>query len=258
MKELDFAQKPIIGMVHLKALPGSAGFDGDMERVYRLALEDAAMLAKGGVDAIMVENDGDQPYESKLNTAQTAALAAVASAVCAQFDLPLGISAAFNDYQAALAVARAVGAQFVRIPVFVDTVVTFCGIIQPVGPQAMKLRRSLQAGHVKILADVQVKYTKMLLGDITIEESAKQAQNCGADAVVVTGLASGNVPAIEAVKRVKTAVQVPVLVGSGIDKTNVRQQLAIADGAIVGTTFKTNGAVDSEKVRAFMQARGGV
>ena len=137
----------------------------------------------------------------------------------------------------ALSIAKAVGAGFVRIPVFVDTVVAFCGVIGPAAPMAVKLRSRLQAGEVQILADVQVKYTKMLLPATTIEESAKMAQSCGADAIIVTGVSSGDVPPIDAVKRVKQAVAAPVLIGSGIARENVREQLAIADGAIVGLSL---------------------
>lgn len=257
MKALDLTQKPIIGMVHLKALPATAGFSGDMGPVYEQALADARRLLDGGVGALLVENDGDQPYESKLSTPQVAALAAVASRLRGTFDVPLGISAAFNDYEAALSIAKAVGAGFVRIPVFVDTVVAFCGVIGPAAPMAVKLRSRLQAGEVQILADVQVKYTKMLLPAITIEESAKMAQSCGADAIIVTGVSSGDVPPIDAVKRVKQAVAAPVLIGSGIARENVQEQLAIADGAIVGTTFKRDGRIDEEKVRDFMRAYRG-
>lgn len=255
--ELNFKEKPIIGMVHLKALPGSASFDGDMDAVYAQARSDARMLVDGGVQALMVENDGDQPYECTLSTPQIAALAAVASRLRAEFDVPMGISAAFNDYQAALSIAKAVGAQFVRIPVFVDTVVAFCGILQPVAPMAIKLRSRLQAESVQILADIQVKHTKLLLPETAIEESAQLAQSCGADAVIVTGVSTGNVPPIEAVKRAKSAVRIPVLIGSGIASDNVREQLAIADGAIVGTTFKQGGRLDEARIRSFMEAYGG-
>ena len=254
MKTLDFKDKPIIGMVHLKPLPGSAKYHGSMKDVIYKAIDDANILVNAGIDAIMIENDGDQPYEIQLNHAQLAALSSVASAVRSKFEeIPMGISAAFNDYQAGLSIAYAAGAQFIRIPVFVDMVVSSCGVIHPVGPKAIKYRSALGADNIKILADIQVKYTKMLIQNISIEESAVQAQSCGADAVIVTGTASGDVPPIDAVSRVRKVLDIPVLVGSGIDKNNVKEQMTIADGAIVGTTFKTNGNIDAEKVIEFMK-----
>ena len=55
----------IIGMVHLKALPGSPNFAGDLSDVERIAIADASTLLAGGVDAILVENFGDVPFQKK-------------------------------------------------------------------------------------------------------------------------------------------------------------------------------------------------
>lgn len=250
-------QKPVIGMVHLKALPGSAAFKGDMDEVYACAYRDAQALCAGGIDALLVENDGDQPFSSEISLAQATALAALAAYIKQSFGVVVGISAAFNSYKAALACAKAARADFVRIPVFVDTVVTFCGTIHPCCAEAIKFRSSIFAQDVKILADVQVKYTHMLLKDVSIEESAKMAQSCGADAIIVTGVASGNEPPIETVRRAKAAVSLPVIIGSGSTKDNVAEQLQVADGVIIGTALKTNGRIDPEKVLGFIDAAKG-
>ncbi len=50
-------EKPIIGMVHLKALPGTFHYDGNMDNIYEAAIHDAKALEEGGVHGIMVEND---------------------------------------------------------------------------------------------------------------------------------------------------------------------------------------------------------
>ena len=54
--------QPIIGVVHLKPLPGAPKFDGDTARIVEQAVRDALALAEGGVDAIMIENFGDTPF----------------------------------------------------------------------------------------------------------------------------------------------------------------------------------------------------
>jgi predicted TIM-barrel enzyme len=50
--------------------------------------------------------------------------------------------------------------------------------------------------------------------------------------------------------------EVPVFANTGVRLENVEQQLAVADGAITGTTFKRDGyiwnEVDEKRVRAFM------
>ena len=58
----------LIGMVHLKALPGSPNFNGDLDTVEAAALADTNTLLAGGVDAIMVENFGDVPFLKQVET----------------------------------------------------------------------------------------------------------------------------------------------------------------------------------------------
>ena len=250
MKEME---KIVFGMVHLLPLPGTARYSGGMEQVYQKALSDADALVRGGVQGIIVENDGDQPYSSQMDLEQCTAQAAVASLIRRQYaKVQLGISAAFNDYRSGLAIASAVQADFVRIPVFVDTVVCFCGTISPCCDKAMKYRRHIAADQVKIFADVQVKHAHMLLPEIPVEESVSLAQASGADAVIVTGTGTGIETPIETVNRAKSVAKVPVYIGSGTTSSNAAQQLEIADGAIVGTYFKTDGFVDVDKVKKFM------
>ena len=233
----------IIGMIHCLPLPGSAGFKNNMDEIINQALKDAEILEKAGIDGVIVENMGDTPFAEKLNTAQRVALAAVAARVKAVTKLPVGIDAAFNDYEAALAIALAVGADFVRVPVFVDTVVFSNGIIEPCSAECLKYRKEIGAEHIAIFADIQVKHTHMLLPDITIEESAKTAQSSGADAIIITGAAIGEETPIDIVKRTKKVSSLPVIVASGLNTKNAYEQLKIVEGAIVGTNLKENGDI---------------
>lgn len=248
MKKKNFLEKgsaTVIGMVHCLPLPGTAGFGGDYQKILDRAVEDALTLEKAGVDAVIVENMGDTPFSVLLNKAQTAALSAAALAVRRAVKLPIGIDAAFNDCQASLAIAGITGADFVRIPVFVDTVLFTDGIIEPCAQKCMLYRRQMGLGHVKILADVQVKHAHMLLPDISAEQSARDAQANGADAVIVTGSAVGMETPIDMIARVKKAVQIPVLAGSGINKNNIAEQMKIADGGIIGSSLKQDGILSN-------------
>ncbi|MTI59412.1 MAG: BtpA/SgcQ family protein [Firmicutes bacterium] len=234
---------PLIGMVHLKALPGTAGFSGNIEEIYESAVEDARRLAAGGMGGIMVENFSDMPYAVKLDTAQRTALAAVSREVKKSVSIAVGVDAALSDYKGALAAAVAAGADFVRIAVFVDTVDSFAGIIQPCAAEAIKYRKKIGGEQIKIFADVQVKYTHMIKDTINIVESAVNAQACMADGIIVTGSKTGEETPLEAVKRVKEKVNLPVLIGSGAGPDNIVKQMAIADGAIIGSSLKEEGKV---------------
>lgn len=231
----------VIGMVHCLPLPGTAGFDGDFDKIIDHAVRDAITLEKAGVDALIVENMGDTPFTALLSTAQVAALSAAAYAVRQSVKIPIGIDAAFNDCKASLSIAGMAGADFVRIPVFVDTVVFTDGIINPVAKECIDFRKQLGLEHVKILADVQVKHAHMLLPYITIEQSAKEAADNGADGIIVTGSVIGEETPLDMIARVKKVVKVPVLAGSGVKASNIKAQMETADGAIIGSSLKEGG-----------------
>lgn len=235
----------VIGMVHCLPLPGTAGYGGNLEQVYAQAVQDAKTLEDAGVDAVIVENMGDGPFGICLDTVQRVTLTVAAQKVREAVSLPVGIDAAFCDYEASLAIAVAVGAAFVRIPVFVDTVEFYGGIITPCARNCMLYRRQLGAEHVMVLADIQVKHTNMLLPHVTMEQSAKNAAECGADAIIVTGSSIGTETPIEMISRVKQVTSLPVIAGSGVNADNIARQLDIADGAVIGSSLKEGGVLSN-------------
>ena len=252
--------RSVIGMVHCLPLPGSFGYAGDMEKILSQAVQDAQTLEKAGADAIIVENMGDTPFTAKLNKAQIAALAAAARKVADAVSIPVGVDAAFNDYEASLSIAAAAGATFIRVPVFVDTVVFTDGIIYPCAHDCVNYRKQMGLEHIKILADCQVKHSYMLCPSISIEVSAKNAAEAGADGIIITGATIGEETPIEMSARAKKVVKIPVFAGSGVKPGNVREQLDIADGCIVGSSFKKGGVltnpIDYTLARELIEAKG--
>jgi membrane complex biogenesis BtpA family protein len=249
MSNLDFfglEKQFIIGMVHCLPLPGTPNYAGDMEMLSNQAVSDAITLEKAGVDAIIVENMGDTPFSITMDIAQSTALAAVAALVKRSVSIPVGIDAAMNDYKTAISVAQAIGGDFIRIPVFVDLVhYSGCGVINPCSRDAMYYKKQLGAESIKIFADIQVKHTTMMMQNVTIEDSAKAAEDCGADALIVTGSRIGDETPIEMIERVKKVVKIPVIAGSGVNPSNIKQQMQIADGAVVGSSLKKGGNISN-------------
>jgi membrane complex biogenesis BtpA family protein len=238
-------KKFVIGMVHCLPLPGTAGYGGDVEKIYRQAVQDAKTLEESGIDAVMVENMGDGPFAVNLDTVQRVALVVATQKVQDVVKIPVGVDAAFCDYQTSLSIALVTGSQFVRIPVFVDTVEFYGGIITPCARECILYRKALGCEKIMILADIQVKHTNMLLSHVTIEQSAKNAADCGADAVIVTGSAIGTETPMEMIKRVKKAIGLPIIVGSGVNVKNINEQLSVADGAIIGSSMKEGGIISN-------------
>lgn len=247
MSNLEFfgvKKQFVIGMVHCLPLPGTPNYCGDITKITKQAIQDAITLEKSGIDAIIVENMGDDPFAVELDIAQSTALAVISTLVKQNINISVGIDAAMNDYKSAISIAQAMGGDFVRIPVFVDTVEYYgCGIISPCARGVMYYRKQIGAENIKIFADIQVKHTHMVLPNITIEDSASAAQNCGADALIVTGSKLGVETPIEMIQRVKKIVKIPVIAGSGVSTANIKEQLTIADGAIVGSSLKKDGII---------------
>lgn len=250
-------EKPIIGMVHLRPLPGSPRFDGNLKEIYAQAEWEATTLAKAGVDGLIVENLGDEPYQiGEPTPVQFALMSAITRQVCQIVDIPVGVNVQFNAWQAELAIAHSCGADFIRVEVFVDTVVSAQGIVHPCSAQLTRYRADLNA-RVALFTDIQTKYTTNIVAQ-TLTQSAIDARNAGADALIVTGAATGAATPLDAVSEVKSAVNLPVLVGSGTNIQNVGQVLAIADGAIVGSALKegknAENRISAIETQAFMTA----
>lgn len=242
MVKLDLLEKKsIIGMIHTLPLPGTMDYGGDMTKVIDRALEDLHAMQNAGVDAVIVENFCDHPAGTKLEPEQMAALTAVATVVAREARIPVGIDAAFCDPMASLAIAVAVGATFIRVPVFVDTVVTSDGIVNPCAKQLQRYRKLLGAEKIALLCDIQTKHTFMLSSAISIEESALMADECGADALIITGAHTGSASPLETIRRVRKVTSLPLIAGSGVNAQNAADQLSVVDAAIVGSAMKAHG-----------------
>lgn len=250
-----WSKRPLVGMVHLAALPGSLAYAGDgMDSILLRAIDDVTALEAGGADAIMVENFFDAPFAKEHVPPHT--IAAMTRAVMSIRDittLPLGVNVLRNDARSAIAIAHICGAQFVRVNVWVGAAVTDQGIIEGAARKAILYRKELGA-DVAIWADVCVKHA-VQLGTNSLEEAAKDAVLRGlADALIVSGASTGSLTSTSDVERVKTCLpDTPLLVGSGFDVSTAADLLRFADGAIVGTSLKIKGMVknpvDAERVR---------
>ena len=251
--------KPVIGMLHLPALPGSPGYGGDLDAIRRHVLNDAKALKAGGVHGLMLENFGDVPFFADTVPAHTLThMTALALAVREAVDLPLGINVLRNDGLAALAIAHAVGASYIRVNVLSGASLTDQGVITGKAAQIMRYRKQISAEHIKVLADVRVKHAAPIAERPLDEEVDELVKRAAADALIVSGTGTGrptNPAELSAVKRFSSGA--PVLVGSGATPQTL-PQLSQADGFIVGSGFKAGGdtsrPIDPERVEAFMRA----
>lgn len=243
---------PIIGMIHLPPLPDYAASPG-IERIVESALADLQALAAADLDGVLIENEYDRPHRVLAEAATIEAMTRVTRAVVEERrDLAVGCEILLHDPQASLRVAAESGAGFIRSDYFVDRMSRPGYGEFAIDPQRLlAYRASIGADAVLILADIQVKYATMLQ-ERPLAESARLASAHQADAVVVTGRASGDAPDLEQLRAAMSGADVPVLIGSGLKPDNIGQILPASDGAIAGTALMRDRRIDAAAVRDLM------
>jgi membrane complex biogenesis BtpA family protein len=231
-----------------------------MDHLEERVVAETSILRDAGFDGCVIENYGDSPfYKEVVEPVTVAALARLVAAACrATPGFRIGVNVLRNDARAALSIAAACGARFVRVNVHVGATATDQGVIEGRAAETLRLRRALGA-PIEIWADVHVKHGRSL-AHTQIEREAEDAVQRGqADALIVSGTGTGTTPELEDVRRVADAkLGVPVLIGSGVTDRSVSRFLEFADGVIVGTGLKvdgvTTGSLDADLARRFVAA----
>ena len=248
-------EKIIIGMVHLQPLIGSPAYKGDWSWVCQRALEDAKALEAGGVDALLIQNLGDQTFiKDKSPPEVVAAVTRITQEIVRAVKLPAGAHLLRNDLCGSLAVAKVCGGQFIRAAAVVGATYLPQGVIEAHPTEVLQYRKRIGAEGIQILADIHSMHYRPLL-PTPVEAIAQQALFLGlADAVVIASPDTEEaMTMIRAIKGMDPGL--PVLVGGYARKENIRILLEKADGAIVGRTFERDGRggqVVVEQVQEFM------
>ncbi len=256
--QLFGGKKVVIGMVHLRALPGAPGYDGKMSAVIEAAWADALTLEQGGVDGIMIENFFDAPFwKDRVPPETVAGMTRVIATLRQKTNVPLGVNVLRNDGISALAIAAACEAQFVRINIVSWAMLTDQGVIEGRAADIARYRKMLGA-NVLIFTDCLTKHAEPL-APMQMEWVALDTwERGGADALVISGKATGFATDLgDVIAARKGAPDAPILIGSGASAENVHDLLSVADGVIVGTALKTEGRVENpvalERVQALVQ-----
>ncbi len=256
LKDVIGTEKAIIAMCHLDPLPGDPNYNGaGMEKVIENARKDLLALQNGGVDAVMFSNEFSLPYQTKVSTVTVAAMARIVGELMSDIKIPYGVNVLW-DAEKSLDLAAATGAKFVR-EIFTGVYASDFGLWNTNIGETIRHRKAVDAQDVKLLFNIVPEAAKYV-ADRDIESVARSTVfNNRPDALCVSGLTAGAMTDASVLKRVKDAVpNTVVLANTGVRLENVEQQLAIADGAVIGTTFKKDGIfenhVDEARVRAFM------
>jgi uncharacterized protein len=258
LKEIFHVNKPIIAMCHFKALPGDPGYDPQkgIDWIVESARADLRALQEGGVDAIMFSNEASLPYLTKVELITTACMARIIAELRRDITVPFGVNVLW-DPAASIDLAVATGGLFVR-EIFTGVYASDYGLWNTNCGEVIRHQHRVGGQHVKLLFNI-VPESAVYLADRHIVDIAKSTVFVSKpDALCVSGLTAGAETSADTLKLVKQTVpDTPVLANTGVRLSNVEQMLSVADGAVIGTTFKRDGyiwnEVDVNRVREFMQ-----
>jgi membrane complex biogenesis BtpA family protein len=249
--------KPVIAMMHLLPLPGRPLYDnrGGMAAVVDALHRDLDILQEGGVDGLLFCNEGDRPYPLHTDRAPVAAMAAAIGELRPYIRLPYGVDLLW-DPMAALAVARAVRASFVR-EVFTGVYDSDMGLWQPDAATALDYRHHIDADDVRLFFNIEPEFARPVAQRPIGVLAHSVVVSSLADAILISGAMAGAEVDLSHIRAAKSAVPTtPVLANTGVRIETVRATLAVADGVIVGTGLKRDGytwnPVDPERVQRFI------
>jgi len=231
--------KPVLGMVHVGALPGSPLYDekkglaGLIER----AEADYHALVGGGVDGVIICNEHDKPHTLKAGPEIVAAITRITCEITRAKKVPFGIDILWDPI-ASLAIANSTGAAFIR-GVVSGAYSGDLGIWNTCAGKTLRFRRNIGAGHIKILSNIVPEFSSQISPRDIGQVAKTTAYSSLADAICVSGYMAGTATPLEVLTRSKELLpDTPVFANTGVRPENVAEILSIADGCIVATSFK--------------------
>ncbi len=242
----------MVCVIHLPPLPGSPLNKLEVNEISDFAIKSARAIEDGGADGIIIENYGDMPFLMRVGPETVASMSVIAKDVRNEVNLSIGINVLRNDCFSALAIAKAVNADFIRVNQLFYSSLAPEGWIESCAADLMRYKAYLNS-DVSVFADIDVKHAKHF---VDIEEYLENFERSLADAVIVTGSATGKPVSLDKLKIVKKYINKPVYAGSGVNPelAEIIRKKKLADGIIVGTYIKDGIFINSSKVEKIVKA----
>ncbi|MEO1777911.1 MAG: BtpA/SgcQ family protein [Pseudomonadota bacterium] len=248
------AVKPVIGMVHIGALPGAPLHDPSLD-LLATARADLRALQAAGFDAVMFGNENDRPYEFAVDTASTATMAHLIGQLKSEITVPFGVNMLW-DPMSTVALGAATGAHFVR-EIFTGTYASDMGPWTPDAGRAMRYRNRLGRADMAMLFNVSAEFAHSLDQRPLADRARSAVFSSVPDAVLVSGQITGEAARMSDLEAVKAVLpDMPVMANTGVTHDTVADVLSVADGCVVGSSLKVDGdtwnAVDPDRAQDFM------
>jgi membrane complex biogenesis BtpA family protein len=250
--------KPIIGMIHVGALPGTPANNQSIDQIIAQAEREAAIYRECRLDGVIIENMHDVPYlRGSVGPEIVAAMAVIGRRIKQASRLPAGIQILAGANIEAIGVANAAGLDFIRAEGYAFAHIADEGLIESSAARLLRYRRMIGAERVQVWADVKKKHSShAITADISLGATAEAVEFMRGDAVIITGSVTGDPPGLQDLQEVKAHCRLPVLIGSGVDADNIAEFSQAADGFIIGSYFKAGGhwayEIDSSRIEILM------
>lgn len=256
-KELFGTNKPVIGMVHLLAMPTDSKYDpeGGMKKIIERAKGDIIALVEGGIDGLLFCNEYSIPYTDKVRPVTIACMARVIGELKSEIKVPFGVDVACDPYKV-FDLAIATDADFVR-ETLSGAYAGDYGIQNYNMGEIERHRVDVGCRNVYTLATLVPEGSRQI-AERSIEEVAKTVtSSLNPSAFLVYGVAAGQPIDSSMISRAKTATSTPVFASNGVNASSIEKTLSIADGCVVGTWLKEDGKfynkVDKNRVLELMK-----
>lgn len=240
---IDYSKKPIFGMIHLAGIVSRA-------------MDEIQMYIENGLGGCIVENyhGGEDDVESVMANLSVEKIPA---------DFKIGVNILPNHYERAISLVDCYGGDFIQL----DHIAGEYGNKKASVSMDSRIdhynRCRENAPHVQVLGGVHPKYYNPIAGSDLMADLTMAIQR--ADAIVVTGAGTGMATPLDKIIDFRTKLdtlspvkRIPLIIGAGLNPSNVKEQMQYADGAIVGSAFKPNGntmkEVDPVLIKEFMSA----
>lgn len=239
-KEFMKNGKRIIGMVHVRALPGTPLNTQSPDEILKIAIHEAKVYKRHGIKAVIIENMFDVPYTKTIRPEVISMMSVIGHEI-KKLGLYCGIQILAGGNKEALAAAKAAGLDFIRAEGFVFAHIGDEGYFDSCAGELLRYRKSIGAEDILVFTDIKKKHSShAITADVSIYETAKAAEFFLTDGIVITGVSTGAEPDMSDLESVRE-IKVPKLIGSGITADNITRYFGLADIFIVGSYFKTNG-----------------
>lgn len=250
-------EKPVIAMAHLLPLPGTPRYDPaiSINHMIERVRADVDKLCTAGVDAVLLCNEDDRPYQLQAGPEAIAIMTRIVMEL-RPIDRPFGVDYLWDPI-AAMAIAAATGAAFIR-EVVTGVYESDMGLWAPDAAELYRFRKRINAEQVRIFANITPEFASPLGNRTVAQRAHSTVVSSLIDAILISGSMAGAEPDLSVIAEAKSAVglDTPVFLNTGAKAENIESYLQVADGVIVGSSLKVDGytwnPVDAERAQAFM------